>query len=166
MFNIGDLVIYPAHGICKIGDIIEKTVLDNSRLYYVLHPIENNDNLTISTPVNNEKAVIHELINKEEAIEILESFKDTEIQWIENPHRRNSTYSDIINTGDRKEIANIVNTLLRYEIELETQNKKLHKQDSQLLNTTRSTLFQELAISLDTNLEAIDERVTDVIKGP
>ena len=102
LFNIGDLIIYSAHGICKIDDICEKTVLGVTRPYYVLHPIENKSELIISTPVHNDKVVMLELVDKVEAIEILESFKEKGIQWIEKPNARHSTYSDMINTGDRK----------------------------------------------------------------
>ncbi|MBS4197922.1 CarD family transcriptional regulator [Lederbergia citri] len=165
MFNIGDLVVYSAHGICKIDDICERTVLGITRPYYVLHPIENNSELTISTPVNNDKVVMQEIIDKEEAINILESFKHTGIQWIDKPNMRYSTYSDIINTGDRKEIANIVNTLMRKEIGLKLHERKLYVQDRKILNSSRNILFKELAISLDSSFEEIDEWVTKVIKG-
>ncbi|MDQ6596090.1 CarD family transcriptional regulator [Bacillus salipaludis] len=42
MFNIGDLIIYSGHGICRVDDICEKTVSGITRTYYVLHPMENN----------------------------------------------------------------------------------------------------------------------------
>ncbi|MEC1526197.1 CarD family transcriptional regulator, partial [Neobacillus niacini] len=48
MYHIGDLVIYSAHGICKINDICNKTVSGITRSYYVLHPMENKHHLTIS----------------------------------------------------------------------------------------------------------------------
>ncbi|WP_256358056.1 CarD family transcriptional regulator [Bacillus sp. sid0103] len=74
MFNIGDLVIYSAHGICKIDDICEKTVSGTTRTYYELHPMDNDRQLTISIPVNTDKVVMLEPLQKAEAQEILESF--------------------------------------------------------------------------------------------
>lgn len=164
MFNIGDLIIYSAHGICKIDDICEKTVLGITRTYYILHPMENNHHLTISTPVNNDKVVMLELIHKEEAKEILESFKYLGIKWNDKPNIRLNLYSDIVNTGNRKEIAKVVNTLMRKKIEAELHERKLYEQDRKLLNTTQNILFKELAISLNTTFEEINEMVIRLIK--
>lgn len=73
MFNIGELIIYSAHGICRIDDICEKTYFGVTKNFYILHPVVDY-RLTISTPVDNNKVVMLELLSKEEAEEILESF--------------------------------------------------------------------------------------------
>ncbi|WP_066072559.1 CarD family transcriptional regulator [Neobacillus soli] len=165
MFTIGDLIIYSAHGICRVDDICEKTVSGITRPYYVLHPMENNHQLTISTPVDNDKVVMLELIHQEEANEILKSFKYPGMEWVDNPNIRFKLYSDIISTGERKEIAIIVNTLMRKKIEAELHEKKLYEQDRKLLNTTQNILFKELALSLDTTFEEINELVIRLIHG-
>ncbi|MEH7123834.1 CarD family transcriptional regulator [Bacillus sp. JJ1773] len=165
MFNIGDLIIYSAHGICKIDDICEKTVAGITRPYYVLHPMENDHQLTISTPVDNDKVVMLELIRKEEANEILESFKDPGVKWIEHANMRYNDYCEIVNAGDRKEIAKVVNTLMRKKIEYELNEKKLYEQDRKLLNSTQNILFKELAISLNLTFDAVNEMVINLIKG-
>ena len=61
MFNIGDVIIYSTHGLSQIDDICEKTISDVTRTYYVLHPLAQ-ANLTISTPVDNEKVVMLKLL--------------------------------------------------------------------------------------------------------
>lgn len=165
MFNIGDLVIYSGHGICKIDDICEKTVSDLTRTYYVLHPMDNNQQLTISIPVNNDKVAILELVHKEASHEILESFKSPGVEWNDKANIRYNLYSDIISTGDRKEIAKVINTLMRKKIEVESHEKKLIEQDRKLLNNTQNILFKELAISLNTSFEEINELVISLIKG-
>ncbi|KAB2334409.1 CarD family transcriptional regulator [Cytobacillus depressus] len=165
MFNIGDLIIYSAHGICKIDDICEKTVAGITRPYYVLHPMENDHQLTISTPVNNDKVVMLGLMNKEEANEILESFKYPGVEWIDHANMRHTIYSEIVNTGNRKEIAKVVNTLLRKKVEYELNERKLYEQDRKLLNTVQHTLFKELAISLNLTFEEIHEMVIRLLKG-
>jgi len=164
MFNIGDLVIYSAHGICKIDDICEKTVSGMTRTYYELHPMDNNHQLKISVPVNNDKVVILELLHQEEALEILDSFKYPGIEWNDKPKIRYSLYSEIVNTGDRKEIARVINTLMRKTVELALQEKKLYEQDRKLLNTTQNLLFKELALSLNTSIEEINERAIRLIE--
>lgn len=165
MYNIGDLIIYSAHGICEIDDICEKTVLGKTRKYYVLHPLENNQQLTIHAPVNNDKVVMQELINKEEAIEILDSFKDPGLKWNDNANKRFNEFTKIVKTGNRKEIAKVVNTLMRKRIELERIDKQLYQKDETLLNDVQNTLFKELSISLDTSDKAIHEMVLKKMSG-
>ncbi|MCH6267402.1 CarD family transcriptional regulator [Neobacillus citreus] len=163
MFSIGDMVIYSVHGICKIDDICEKTVSGKTSLYYVLHPTEGNNQLTISTPVHNSKVVMHELPDSEEANEIIESFKYPGVKWNDKPNIRHQLYSNIVNSGDRKEIAKLVNTLMRQKIDVELRGRKLYEQDRKLLDTIQSILFKELAISLETTSGEINEMIIDLI---
>lgn len=164
MHNIGDLIIYSSHGICKIDDICEKTVSGSTRMYYVLHPMENSKHLTISIPVNNDKVIMLDLLKKEEAHEILESFKGPGIKWNDKPNIRYSLYNNIVNTGDRKEIAKVVNTLLRKQIEAGLLGRKLYEQDRKILDTAQNILFKDMALSLNTSWEDINERVIKSLK--
>lgn len=163
MFNIGDLVIYSSHGICKIDDISDKTIAGITRKYYIMHPLDNNQQLTISTPVDNEKAVIQKLLNKEEAREILESFKRDGIEWIEKPQERGRTYTNIVNTGNRKEIAKVANTLLKKKQEVEIEGRKFYEHDSKLLINIQNILFKELALALETTTEKIVDKINSLV---
>ena len=60
MFDIGDLIIYSAQGICHIDDICKKTYAGVTRNYYILHPVHNSK-LKISTPVDNNKLTMLKL---------------------------------------------------------------------------------------------------------
>lgn len=165
MFKIGDLIIYSAHGICCIDDICKMKCFGVVKDYYVLHPIENNK-LKISTPVDNKKVVMLKLIEKDEAEEIIESFKSPGIEWIDISSQRNQIYSDIVNKGNRKEIAKIINTLMRKKHELESSGKKLYEHDSKLLDTSKNIMFEEIAMSLNTTFEEINDRITNlIVKG-
>ena len=164
MFNVGDLIIYSAHGICHIDEICEKTYSGVTKTYYVLHPIEDTK-LTINTPIDTDKVVMLELIHKDEAEEILESFKGLGIRWEENNTQRPKIYFDIAKNGNRKEISDIINTLMRKKQEAEKDGKKLTHQDGKLLTFLQNTLFNELAIALNTSFEEIVLRVNRVIKN-
>lgn len=162
MFNIGDLIIYSGHGICQIDDICEKTYHDETKNYYVLHPVTDS-RLSISTPVDNKSVIMLELLDNDEAEELLNSFKLPGAEWIEKDHQRNQTYTEIINNGNRLEISKIINTLMRRGNDAEKNNKKLYVQDRKLLAATQSILFHELAISTNTTFEAILDKVTEIV---
>ncbi|WP_037985612.1 CarD family transcriptional regulator [Thalassobacillus devorans] len=160
MYNIGELIIYSSHGICRVDDICNKTISGTTKSYYVLHPLEDDHHLTISTPVDNDKVVMLGMMKPEEAKELLESFHNPGIEWNDQSHARFRKYSDIVNSGERKEIVKVVNTLMRKKIEAERQDKKLHEQDRKLLKYVQDILFRELAISLDTTIADIKALVT------
>ncbi|MDY0409743.1 CarD family transcriptional regulator [Virgibacillus soli] len=164
MYKIDDLVIYSGHGICKVDDISEKTYAGVTRAYYVLSPIENDNQLTISTPVDNSKKMIQNLMDKDEAANILESFDSEGTDWIERPQLRSKVYHDILRSGIRSDIANVANTLLRKKHEIEMEGKKLSVQDGDILESIQDILFRELSIVLKTPYEKIIGKVEQSLK--
>ncbi|MGE5627574.1 MAG: CarD family transcriptional regulator [Solirubrobacterales bacterium] len=162
MFNIGDLIIYSAQGICQIDDICEKTYSGVSKSYYVLHPIRD-IKLVISIPVDNEKVTMLELIQKEEAEEIIESFRFSGASWIDMNSQRNHTYYNIVKNGDRKEISKVINVLMREKVKIEGNGKKFFESDNKILTFAQSILFTELAMSLNTTTDEIHERINGFI---
>lgn len=162
MFNVGDLIVYSAQGICRIDDICEKTYLGITRNCYILHPLQD-PNLKICTPVDNDKVNMLELVDGDEAGEIIESFRLPGIDWIEPWGIRNQVYSKIIKKGNRKEISGLLNTLMRKKNQYEASGKKISEKDNRFLVLIQNTLFTELAMSLNTTFETINEKVSDLI---
>lgn len=121
--------------------------------------------MTISTPIDNDKVVMLKTMDREEAEDILQSFKQPGIDWISDVKLRNRKYSSIVQSGNRKEITKIANTLMRKTLEVKLNNKKLYEQDRRLLNTIQNILFNELALSLNTTFEKILEQVNNMIKN-
>ncbi|MDR7856524.1 CarD family transcriptional regulator [Tissierella sp.] len=162
MFDIGDLIIYSGQGICCIDEICEREYFGVTKSYYVLHPVEN-DKLKISIPVDSQDVVMLRLMDREEAEEIIETFKLAGIEWIDKVNHRNQVYSNIVKTGNRKEISMIVNTLMREKIKTENNGKKFDERDKKLLISVQNILFSELALPLNTTVEAIEERILGII---
>lgn len=165
MFKIGDHVVYSVHGICKVTDICEKTVLGETNQYYILKPTEDKHNLTISAPVDSKKVPIQEIMAKEDALELIDSFKETGVKWLTRPNQRKNSFAKIIKSGDRNEIAKLVNTLMRKRIELVEENKKLNQQDSKLLKKTKTIFLEELSLATDLSVNKINNRIKKLIKG-
>lgn len=164
MFKIGDQIIYSAHGICTIDDICEETVSGVTKNYYKLHPMGDKNRLTISTPVDNDKVVMLALLDKKEALEIMESFKSPGIDWIEDSRARLQKYTGLMNSGDRQGIAKLVNTLIRKKIEAKEQEKKMYEKDHKIFNGAQTILFHELALALATTFEEVNLKATRLVK--
>jgi len=162
MFDVGDIIIYSAHGLCEIDDISEKNYGDTTGTYYVLHPLEN-PKLIINIPIDSNQVVMQKVMEREEAEEILVSFQQPGIEWIENVRQRTKKYNSLVNTGDRKEIAKVAITLMRKKLEAKSKEEKLYDHDRVLLEYIQSIMFKELAVSLDTSYEEIAEKVRHMI---
>ncbi len=163
MYSVGDLIMYSAHGICEIEDITEKSFLDQTKTYYVLHPL-NNTSLVINVPIHSDKINLQDVVNKETAQRIIDSFKQPGVEWIEKSNHRIHIYSEAIKKGDRFEIAKIVNTLMIKQREDELIGKKFSSQDMKLLTTIQNILFSELGLSLETSSEDIYYRVVKCLE--
>ncbi len=164
MFNIGDIIFYSQHGLSKIDDICEKTFSNVTRTYYVIHPLEQS-NLTISTPVDNVKVVMLKRMEREEAEEILQSFKQPGMDWIEDLRQRKMKFQEILASGQRKEIAQTANALMRKNFELSQNKKRLYEQDNKLLHKIQNLLFKELAMALNTSIDEIIDQINDMIRS-
>jgi len=162
MFNIGDLVVYSKHGVCKIDDICKKTVAGMTRKYYELHPLNNEQELTISAPVDGLGIKIRKLMDKEEAGDVLDTFNFPYTESVDI--RRPNSYTKLISTGDRTKIANVINALMRKKLKMKQDNKKLNQRDQDFLDTARGALFKELAISLNTTSTKINDKVLGMIR--
>lgn len=58
-----------------------------------------------------------------ETKEILQSFKQPGVDWIKGDRDRSMGFKSLVNTGDRREIAKVANTLMRRHHELNTKQK-------------------------------------------
>lgn len=163
MYSVGDLIMYSSHGICEIDDITEKNFSNQTKTYYVLHPI-NNAQLVINVPIHSDKINLQDVVNKTTAQKIIDSFKQPGVDWIEKNNHRIHIYSEAIKHGDRYEIAKIVNTLMVKQHELQQFDKKLSSQDMKLLASIQNILFSELALSLETTSDDIYNRVVECLK--
>jgi CarD family transcriptional regulator len=162
MFNIGEMIIYSSHGVCCIDDICARNFHGEEKKFYVLHPLDN-EKLTISIPVDSTSVKMLELLNEDQAEEILDSFRLPGKSWIEITNERAQIFAETVKTGNRKEISKVVNTLMRRKLTCEIAGKKLNDKDKQLLSHVQGVLFMELAIALSTTYDAILERVTSMI---
>ncbi|SOC03064.1 CarD family transcriptional regulator [Ureibacillus xyleni] len=163
MFKIGDTIIYSSHGLCQIDDITEKTFSGVTKTYYVLHPVDNIQ-LQINAPIDNKTISMLEVMTKEQANEIFTLFTLPGIEWIEKNNQRTQIYSSIIKKGNRKEISKIINTLMTKKYELEQEGKKFPEYDRKLLLSTQKVLFADLALSLETTPEIIEEKVEKLLQ--
>ncbi len=154
-FEVGDLAVYPAYGVCKI-EAVEKRVINNeTHDFFIMKGIENG--MVIMIPVKNIKASgLREIIPENQISKVYEvmSKKNDPNEDTQTWNRRYREYMDKIKTGSLFDVAEVFRDLflLRLEKDLSFGERKLFDQASSLLlkelstakNTDEATIMSEI----------------------
>ncbi len=142
MYQIGDKVVYPMHGAGIIDRIEEKTILGESRRYYVLN-VSSGD-MKVMIPVDKcEDIGIRHIIEKEEVENVLEVLEGPSTPMSDNWNRRNRENMELLKTGDIRKVAGVVRNLIRVE-----RTKPLSTGEKKMLSNARQILESELILTM------------------
>ena len=154
MFAIGDKVVYPMHGAGTIEKIEEKTVLGESRKYYILRV--HHGNMQVMVPVNgSDQAGLRNIVDESVIPEVIEVLGAESTPMDENWNRRNRENMEHLKTGDIKEVAAVVRNLTRVD-----RVKKLSTGEKKLLINAKRILSSEISF---VKLED-EEKITTMIE--
>ncbi len=158
MFKIEETVLYGVNGICTITDIEEKKINKDIKKYYVLKPIYNKAS-TLFVPVDNEllTSKMKKILSKKEIYDLIESISDEDNDWIENEQERNKKYSEILKSGERREIMKMLRALHNHRIKLKDTGRKFHVADEKIMRAAEGILHEEFAYVLDIKRENVTE---------
>jgi len=159
-FKVGDIAVYPAHGVGKISSIENREISGNKQQFYIMKIFDNG--MTIMVPTTNVKNVgLREVIGEEQVDIVYEILQERDIS-IDNQtwNRRYREYMDKIRTGSIYEIAEVLRDLmlLRYQKELSFGERKM-------LDTARNLIIKELAIAEDLTEKEVAEKVDKIFEG-
>lgn len=163
-YNTNDTVIYGIQGVCKIQEIVEKDICNNKVEYYVLKPIYN-DKSTIFVPTNNKTLTkkMKKVLTSDEIFEIIQGMPDEETIWIENENLRKEKYREIISNGSRRDLVRLIKTLYLYKQKQLETGKHLHNSDDLFLKEAEKLLYEEIALVLNIQKEAVLPFILDKI---
>ena len=163
MYNVGEMVFYGGHGVCEIEEITTMTVSNEERQYYRLKS-HVQPTLSLFHPVVTDKPKISKMLASEEIEKILMIFKNEPSEWIERSIDRAKAHKKIMETKDQFLIAQMINTILRKELELQAQGKKLYAQDQELVRSVMAILSDQISISLMISKEEVQKRIEQYIQ--
>ena len=150
MFKVGDIAVYPAHGVGRIETIETQEISGQKQDFYIMKILENN--MIIMIPVNNVESVgLRDVIDRDKVAEVYEIMKKRDIPpdnqtW----NRRYRDYMEKIKTGSACEVAEVLRDLY-----LLKADKDLSFGERKMLDTARSLLVKELSIAKKTDESAI-----------
>jgi len=157
-FRVGDLAVYPAHGVAEIVGVETREISGNKQNFYILKILENG--MKIMIPTRNAGAVgLRELIRADEVEEVFDILRSRDVAvegqtW----NRRYREYMEKIKTGSVYEIAEVLRDLFLLKVD-----KELSFGERKMLDTARGLLLKELTLA--TSKEALAEENVRQIFG-
>ena len=154
-FKVGDLAVYPAHGVGRINAIETRMVNGEEHDFYMMKIIENE--MTIMIPTwNVEQVGLRDVIDEKEIPKVYEVMKKRERSSSETQtwNRRYREYMDKLKTGSLYDVAEVYRdlSLLKYTKDLSFGERKLY-------DTAQTLLVMELSTASNTDEKTIKSQM-------
>jgi CarD family transcriptional regulator len=140
-FRVGDLAVYPAHGVGQIQAIENRVVNGEQHNFYILRVLENG--MVIMIPINNVESVgLRCLIDAKEVPKVYAIMKTKREVLGDNQtwNRRYREYMEKIKTGSLFDVAEVFRDLFRLKL-----TKDLSFGERKLYDTAQILLVKELS---------------------
>jgi len=155
MFKIGDLAVYPAHGVGVIERIENREISGCQEDFFIMRILENN--MIIMIPSSNTKNVgLRELIDQTEVSKVFSILKNRDMYVDDNQtwNRRYRDYMDKIKSGSVFEVAEVYRDLSTIK-----QDKELSFGERKMLDTARSLLVKEISLAKNMREEDVERDI-------
>jgi CarD family transcriptional regulator len=150
-FKIGDLAVYPAHGVGQIQSIESRVVNGESHDFYIMRVLDNG--MVIMIPIRNVDSVgLRCLIDIKEIPKVYAVMKNKREAQADNQtwNRRYREYMEKIKTGSLYDVAEVFRDLFRLKL-----TKDLSFGERKLYDTAQILLVKELSKAKKTDEKTI-----------
>ena len=149
-FQVGDLAVYPAHGVGEIQAIESRVVNGEKHDFYIMKVLENG--MVIMIPISNVASVgLRDIINQKEIPKVYDIMKvRTDGVPAQTWNRRYREYMDKIKTGSLYDVAEVFRDLSLLKL-----TKDLSFGERKLYDTAQVLLVRELSTAKKTDEETI-----------
>ena len=140
MFEIGNYVVCPGHGVGQITNIDVKEIGGEQKSFYIIKVISNG--MTVMVPSDNKNGV-RELIGDQDVKDVFELLNEHDVK-VDNStwNRRHREYLAKVKTGSLLEIADVLRSLF-----LLKTSKKLSFGERKMMDQCKDLIVKEIAIS-------------------
>jgi len=150
-FQVGDLAVYPAHGVGEIQAIESRVVNGEKHDFYIMKVLENG--MVIMIPIRNVESVgLRDIISKKDVPRVYDVMKSRKDGLPDNQtwNRRYRDYMDKIKTGSLYDVAEVFRDLSLLKL-----TKDLSFGERKLYDTAQVLLVRELSTAKDTDEDTI-----------
>jgi len=151
MFQVGDLAVYPAHGVGVIEKIESQEISGCRQDFYVMRILDNDMIIMIPT-TNVDHVGLRDIIGKTELPKLFSILKKRDVTLDSQTwNRRYRDYMEKIKTGSVFEVAEVYRDLLilRFDKELSFGERKM-------LDTARTLLVKEISLAKETTESQVE----------
>lgn len=150
-FQVGDLAVYPAHGVGRIEAIESRMINGETHDFYILKVLENG--MVIMIPTNNVESVgLRDVISKKDIPKVYAVMERKEAPTAETQtwNRRYREYMDKIKTGSLYDVAEVFRDLSLLKL-----TKDLSFGERKLYDTAQVLLVKELSTARDADEKTV-----------
>ncbi len=157
MFKIGDILVYPAHGVGIVESIDSQDISGFQQSFYVLRIIDND--LTIMVPTGNVDSVgLRKVVSEDKIEKVYTILKERDVEVnTQNWNRRYRGYMEKIKTGSVFELAEVMR-----DLSILKMDKNLSFGERRMLDQARGLLVKELAIAEEMSEDDICEKFDSI----
>ncbi len=161
MFKVGDVAVYPAHGVGVVEKIETRQISGEEKEFYVLRLLDSDT--TIMIPKDSAEQVgMRGLISPKEVPKVIKFLKEKKKIKKSNQtwNRRQREYMEKIKTGSIYEIAEVLREL--YMLRL---YKELSFGEKKVLDTARNLLVKELSLVQKKDEKVIEKQIDKIFNA-
>ncbi len=166
MFNVDELVVYPAQGVGRVERIESQTIGGSEAEFYIVRILSNN--VTLMVPVSNAVNVgLRPVCTPSKGKSVLKSLEDrSDFTGYsgQNWNRRYREYSEKLKTGDLADVSYVLKELI-----LIGKDKELSFGERRLLEQAMGLMSMELAFALDKEQpqvrQEIEAKFADILES-
>lgn len=162
MFKVGDAVIHPAEGVCRITEITEKEFGGKTDKYYVLKSVyDSKSTVYIPVEIVREKGKIRPALDEKQVNDIIDGLEESQPLKTENDNQRRLIFKDILASGNVNDIGQILKTVYQLKTGIKQSGKKMKISDERIIRETEHSVFSEFAFSLGISPEEIPQYISE-----
>lgn len=152
MFNLGDHVVCPGHGVGQICSVETKELNGEMKSFYIIKVVTNG--MKVMIPVDSKEGV-RSLIQTEEIDDVFTLLKDQNVKVdMSTWNRRHREYTLKVKTGSLLEIADVLRQLLLLKM-----SKKLSFGERKMLDQCKELIVKEIALSSGAPEGTVSEKI-------
>lgn len=158
-FKVGDMAVYPGHGVGVIEGVETREIAGTRQTFYVLKILENG--MTIMVPTANADSIgMRDVVPPEEVEAIFAVLQERDLKLDKQTwNRRYREYMAKIKTGSPYEVARVLRDLYILK-----GDKNLSFGERKMFDTAKGLLVKELAVARGSPEAEVDAQVSDFFK--
>ena len=157
MYQIGDKVVHPMYGGGVVESIVQKTVDNVARDYYILQLP--NRSMVVMVPTENcEEIGVRPVVNEEQADRVLAAIPEIQVEMTTNWNHRYRENMERMKSGDLIEVARVIKGLT-----IRDQKRGLSTGERKMLHSAKQILISELVLSKSASYESVEEELNTAL---